>query len=143
MKNISKTIFAVFMISILLLPFFASAYTLLERLPGKGTWIGESGGEVVLTKDLTLSQYLRWLFNFTLIATGFLAVLMITIGGVEFMISGANESSRGDAKKRISGALWGLLLALGAWLILYTINPELLKLNFALPPSGQVQQQNE
>ena len=53
------------------------------------------------------------------------------------MVGGAKESERSEGKKQISGALWGLLLAFGAWLILYTINPELIKLNFALPTGDQ------
>lgn len=139
---IFKTFILIFMISVLILPVFAQSYTLLEPLPGRGKWIGESGGDVVLTGNITLSQYLQWLFNFALIATGFLAVLMIVIGGVEFMIGGANESMRKEGKNRISNALWGLLLALGAWLIIYTINPELVKLDFDLP-AAKIQLQGE
>ncbi|MEK9186645.1 MAG: hypothetical protein AAB885_03620 [Patescibacteria group bacterium] len=130
---ILKTIFAIFMISVLILPVFVHAYTLLESLPGLKT---------TSTSGPLLSEYLQWLFNFALIATGFLAVLMIVIGGVEFMIGGANESMRKEGKNRISNALWGLLLALGAWLIIYTINPELVKLDFALDKIS-VQQQGE
>ena len=121
------------MISVLILPVFVQSYTLLEPLPGLKT---------TSTSGPLLSEYLQWVFKFVLATTGFLAVLMIVIGGVEFMISGANESSRGDAKKRISGALWGLLLAFGAWLIVYTINPELVKLDFDLP-TAKIQLQGE
>lgn len=128
---IFKTIFMVFMISVLLLPIFAHSYTLLESLPGLKTASGQGP---------SLSEYLQWVFKFTLAATGFLAVLMIVIGGVEFMIGGANESMRKEGKSRISNALWGLLLALGAWLILYTINPELLKLDFTLQTTDEVRQ---
>lgn len=124
MKNaFHKTFILIFLINILLLPVFAHSYTLLESLPGLKT--ANASGP-------SLSEYLQWVFNFALIATGFLAVLMIVIGGVEFMIGGANESMRKEGKNRISNALWGLLLALGAWLILYTINPELIKLDFTL-----------
>lgn len=125
-RIILKTFFIILIITVFILPIFAHSYTLLEPLPNP------SGGGV-LEKDVGLRAYLNWLFSVALIATGFLAVLMIVIGGVEFMIGGANESMRKEGKNRISSALWGLLLALGAWLIVYTINPELVKLDFALP----------
>ena len=55
--------------------------------------------------------------------------MMIVIGGVEYIISGANESSRSDAKKRINSAISGLVLALVSYLVLYTINPSLVDFN--------------
>lgn len=129
---IFKTIFAVFMVGILLLPILSSAYELLAPLPS-------ATGD--LSVNVTLESYLQWLFKFILIGTGFLAVLMIVIGGVRYMIGGAKESERSEGKKQISSALWGLLLAFGAWLILYTINPELLKLSFT-SPKAEVQINN-
>lgn len=91
-------------------------YTLLQSLPNT------SGG---LKENVTLKEYLTWAFRFTLALAGFLAVMMIVIGGVEYIISGANESSRSDAKKRINNAISGLVLALVSYLVLYTINPSL------------------
>ncbi len=75
-----------------------------------------------------LSGYLQWLFTFALAVAAAAAVVQIIIGGVQIMMSGANESMLASAKKRISDALWGLLLALSVWLILWTINPDLLSL---------------
>lgn len=91
-------------------------YTLLQPLPREGE---------DLQKNVTLKEYLTWAFRFTLALAGFLAVMMIVIGGVEWIISGANESSRSDAKKRINNAISGLVLALVSYLVLYTINPNL------------------
>ena len=53
-----------------------------------------------------------------------LAVFMITVGGFEYMLSGAADT-KSDAKKKIEDAVWGLLLALVAYLLLYTIDPNL------------------
>lgn len=91
-------------------------YTLLQELPKEGE---------PLKTNVTLKEYLTWAFRFTLALAGFLAVMMIVIGGVEWIISGANESSRSDAKKRINNAISGLVLALVSYLVLYTINPSL------------------
>ena len=91
-------------------------YTLLQSLPKEGTDLSE---------NVTLEEYLTWAFRFVLALAGFLAVMMIVIGGVEYIISGASESMREEAKKRIENAIWGLVMALVSYLVLYTINPSL------------------
>ena len=95
-------------------------YTLLQSLPKEGPDLSE---------NVTLEEYLTWAFRFVLALAGFLAVMMIVIGGVEYIISGANESMRGEAKKRIENAIWGLVMALVSYLVLYTINPSLVDFN--------------
>ena len=55
-----------------------------------------------------------------------LAVVMIVMGGIEYMTSeliGNKEAG----KDKIRNAIFGLLLALGAWTILNQINPDILK----------------
>jgi len=91
-------------------------YTLLQPLPKEGDDLSE---------NVTLEEYLTWAFRFALALAGFLAVMMIVIGGVEWIISGASEAMRGEAKKRIENAIWGLVMALVSYLVLYTINPNL------------------
>jgi len=102
---------------------FVSAYTLLQALPGGVTEVSK------------LSDYLSWLFKFTLAAAAFLAILQIVIGGLQIIYGGASEIARSNAKKRIRDALWGLLLAFGAVLILETISPgQFTNLNLAITP---------
>jgi hypothetical protein len=60
------------------------------------------------------------------------------MGGIEYMTSEL-VSSKEAGKERIRDALFGLLLALGAWTLLYTINPDLLKSDVPVPDvSGKV-----
>jgi Type IV secretion system pilin len=62
------------------------------------------------------------------IAIGLAAVLsmvMIVAGGIEYMTSEL-ISSKEEGKKRITNAVLGLIVALGAFLILNTINPDLI-----------------
>jgi|GEM_PF-1789181 len=54
-----------------------------------------------------------------------IAVIMLVIGGVQYMVAGEKDPS--SAKERIRNAIWGLILALCSYLILYTINPDLTK----------------
>jgi len=54
-----------------------------------------------------------------------LAMIMIVIGGMQYMTSEL-VSGKEEAKKRIWGAVGGLILALASYAILNTINPNLL-----------------
>lgn len=57
--------------------------------------------------------------------TVILALIMFTFGGVQYMIAGDRDP--GPAKQRMKDALFGLILALTSYLILYTINPDLVR----------------
>ena len=59
-----------------------------------------------------------------------LAILMIVVGGVQYTISWASSSAKGEAKTRIFSAIGGLVLALLSYLILQTINPALVTPSF-------------
>jgi len=76
-----------------------------------------------------LGQFLSQAFQFGLAMAAALAVVMIVWGGVEIMLS-ESLFKKEDGRKKINDAFWGLLLALVSWLILYTINPDIL--NFKL-----------
>ena len=109
---------------ILILPVIASAYTLLQPLP-------ESSGDIV---EIGLTDYLSWLYKFALGAVIFLAVLKIVIGGIYVIAGGASEGAQSKGREMIEMALWGLLLAVCAYLLLNVINPDLVKGNFSLQP---------
>jgi len=70
-------------------------------------------------------NYLNILIKIFLGICAVLAMVMIVIGGIEYMTSDL-ASSKEAGKKTITSAILGLLLALGAFLILKTINPQLL-----------------
>lgn len=72
-----------------------------------------------------LGKFLNQAFQFGLAIAAALAVVMIVWGGVEIMLS-ESVFTKSEGKKRIQDAIWGLLLALVSWLILWTINPDLL-----------------
>ncbi|MBU0660680.1 hypothetical protein KKG22_00705 [Patescibacteria group bacterium] len=76
-----------------------------------------------------LSEYIAQMYKFSVIAAGIIAVIMIIVGGFQITMSGGNSEAQSSAKKRITGALVGLVLAAGSYTILYTINPELVSLN--------------
>ena len=72
---------------------------------------------------VTFQTYLPGIYKLGIGIAGVLAVLMITIGGIEYMVSEA-ISGKERAKQRIWNAVWGLLLAFISYAILYTLNPK-------------------
>ena len=102
--------------------FFANAqdftqYNLIEPLPG-----------IQQVKDFPdfLSRFIPFLLAFAALA----AFVQIVRGGIQRAVSGGNPSAIGEANDIIWKAILGLVLAFSAYLILYTINPDLVSLNF-------------
>ena len=83
------------------------------------------------TAPVTFIQYAKGIFVTILTLAIILAILMIVIGGLEYMFS-AVPGSKSEGKDTIKAALFGLLIALAAWLILFTINPDILEENTGL-----------
>ncbi|MEK7128934.1 MAG: pilin, partial [Patescibacteria group bacterium] len=100
-------------------------YELLAPIPGSGiptvAPLGQGG----------LAKYLQSLFNLGLGIIIALAVVMIVIGGAQYLSTDA-VSGKEFGKDKLWHAVQGLIIALGAFLILNTINPDILKLNLDL-----------
>jgi hypothetical protein len=78
-------------------------------------------------------QYISSVYKFGIWAIGIAALLMISIGGYMYITSAGNNSSMEKAKGVITDAIVGLVLALGAYLLLYVINPDLVKISKLKP----------
>jgi hypothetical protein len=74
-------------------------------------------------------KYMNMMIKIILGIAAVLAVIMIIKGGFEYMMSSL-PSGKESGKGTITQAILGLIIALGAYLILFTINPNLL--NFCL-----------
>lgn len=72
-----------------------------------------------------LANYIKTLYKFFVGIAGILAVIMIAFGGLQWLFSGGSSEKISKAKETIIGAVMGLILALGSYLILNTINPAL------------------
>jgi hypothetical protein len=77
--------------------------------------------------DFTAEMYIDALYKLAITVGGILAVIQIIFGGVMYMFDGS-ITRKEDGKDKIKGALFGLLIILGAVLLLQTINPNLLNL---------------
>jgi len=91
------------------------------------------GGLEKIDKDTKIGDYLNIMFKIGIGLAGVLAVIMIVINGVLYM---GDESVFGktQAKERIITAIGGLLLALGSYAILNTINPDLVNTTLRITP---------
>lgn len=83
-------------------------------------------------------------YEFSLLISGVLAFGAIVYGGIKYVAAAGNPSGQSDGKEWVKSALLGLLLLGGAYLILRTINPELVSLKIAgLPNVSQQQTQTQ
>jgi hypothetical protein len=60
---------------------------------------------------------------------------MMVIGGMEYMTSELVHT-KSEAKDRMTHAVLGLIITLGSWALLNTINPDLLNVNVNLPDAN-------
>lgn len=75
-----------------------------------------------------LPSYINYLFIFGLGLITFFALGFMTIGGVMYILAAGNVAKVEDAKDMIKQALLGLGLMLVSYLLLRTINPDLVNL---------------
>ncbi len=90
-------------------------YTPLEPLPLPA---GIQSGQA------TFGAILDSFFSLSIAAGGMLAVGMLVWYGITYMLSEA-VNMKASARRHLEGVFWGLLLLIGSWLILNTINPQL------------------
>src|SRR3989338_2472789 len=112
-----------------------TTYTPLAPLPGLGDTIQtdpgcevDKDGNVIpgsCTNPCPFGNYLNIIIKLIIGIAAVLAMVMIVMGGIEYMTSDF-ISSKEAGKDTIRNAILGLLIALGAYLILNTINPQLL-----------------
>ncbi len=104
----------------------ATEYELLAPIP-------LDGADSAPTDTTTAELYIKGIFMLIIAVAGGLAVVRIIFGGIQYMSTDAFEG-KSEAKTVIQNALWGLLLTISAWLILFTINPDLIKFDLTIPP---------
>jgi len=80
-------------------------------------------------KDPTagIPQYIRYIFVFSLGLVGIIAFIAMLLAAIGYVTSVGNPQKAADAKDKIFSALLGMLILLGSYVLLNTINPDLLK----------------
>ncbi len=83
------------------------------------------GGKKTFTD---IGDFIKYFYQYGMWIAGILAVAIIIIAGFIWTLSGGNSDSISSAKKKIGGAVTGLLLLSLSYVILNTINPYLVEL---------------
>ncbi|MDD3006449.1 MAG: pilin [Candidatus Pacebacteria bacterium] len=94
----------------------ATGYEPLVKIPG------------VDATEVNISNYLIGIYNFLLSIVGIVAVVMLIIGGMKYIMAAGSGGAVSSAKETIKDAILGLLLALLSYVIVGTINPDVLYL---------------
>jgi len=130
---------AIFFMSIFILqPVFADVnlYSNQQMIPG------------ATEKTCDISTYIQQIIGFGYATIGILTMFMLGIGAFQYIVSIGNTAKMTSAKNTVNYAILGLFLGLLSWIILYTINPNLVKvslgetvpctINIAETPTGTV-----
>lgn len=128
LKFTAKHFFLILIILAFFAPFLAFAqnstnYSLLAPLPLKST--------NKVDTSINAFDYIPGIVRLAIAIAAVLAVLRIIIAGIQYMSTDA-WGEKDDAKKSIWEAFEGLGIAIAAWLILYTINPNLVEFKLSL-----------
>lgn len=75
-----------------------------------------------------IGAYISAGYNYLLGIGVTLTIIFLMIGGVQYLVSGGASEGITKAKTRMKNAVIGLVLLLGAYVILFTINPNLVRL---------------
>jgi hypothetical protein len=113
--------------------------TFAQSTGGTYTFLAPIGNFITGTIDLKsaggITTYLQSWFTIAIGIAGVLAVVMIVICGIKLMGT-PSASAKSEAKECIRNAIFGLLLAIGSWALLFTINPQLVTSNIIMDVSS-------
>ncbi len=102
---------------------------------GEKTTLQVQVGNLTSTNDY--GEYINTAYTWLVGIAGFIAIVFIMIGGLQYAVA-AGHGDTANAKKRIKNAVVGLVLLFSTWLILHTVNPNLL--NLTVPKFPMIRQ---
>lgn len=83
---------------------------------------------VEVTDSMGPAEWVRYLFLMAQALVGLAIIYALVRSGVEWMTARGNEGQVKTAKDRITGAVLGLIILLGSYIFLNTINPQLVQI---------------
>ena len=84
-----------------------------------------------------LALYVQYIVYFAVWVVGFVAVAIVTIGGIQYLTSTGKPEAMVAARERISAGFFGLLIILSSWLVLSAISPQFITFNIRSPRAIQ------
>ena len=131
MKSI-KLSFLIIIFTLLSLPVFAEEQTLQLN------WPTSPGTSRELTADAGIAELVAYLYEWGILVGILIFFGILIYAGLRYLTSAGNPSKMQDAKKRIISGFSGVILLLGSYLILNTINPELTQIREISPSLERV-----
>ena len=116
-----KILIFIILLGILRVGFFSRAELLVD-------WPDSPGG-TSLDKNSDLSTLIKYLYEWGIGLGGLFLFVSLLIAGFQYLTSAGEPVKISEARERIKSAGLGLVLLLGSWLILHTINPDFVAFN--------------
>ncbi|MBU3913296.1 MAG: pilin [Nanoarchaeota archaeon] len=88
------------------------------------------GIDTPTTSGTPLSVFLNYAYSFAIFIGAGLAFILLIWAGIKYITSKGNPDKLTDARQQITASIIGLTIILGSYMILNTINPQLVELNF-------------
>lgn len=134
-KKILSSFFLLFFLIIIIYPITVEARGFFEstknplifkpQISIPGLWT--AGEEKVLAKNDTsyIAQMVQGFYNYGIGIAGILATIILMAGGLVWLTSAGSSEKITQAKNLIGGSIIGLVILFGSWMLLRTINPNL------------------
>ncbi len=125
---------------IYLIPVFLAIFSLSLSgfcLAQRELEVNYPGVEAPTSVMTPLSGYVIYIFNLSLIIAGLIAFGALIYGGIRYLTSAGSPVVVSDAKDQIFAGILGLIILLSAYLILTTINPQLVIVSPNIERLGQ------
>ena len=90
----------------------------------------EFGGIKPETTGIPIISYAKYLFSASISLIGVIAFIVLILAGIRYLTSSGNPEAKKAARKQILSAVFGIAILLLSYLILTTINPELIVLRW-------------
>jgi hypothetical protein len=127
-KTIKQFSFILVLTAMLTLPFLALAQisnsSITNRLEKTGSSAGFSSAD-----ETSLARTIGGIVNTALSFLGIIFVILIILGGYQWMTAGGNEDQVSQAKSRIKNAIIGLVLVISAFAIWRLVDQYVLSRN--------------
>ena len=128
MKSPWKSLLVAFIVSFPVFVFAKTEYTALQP-------IMMPNNKPLVNSDIL--TYLSNIYTFAIAIAGGLAVIRIVYSGIKYMLTDI-VTSKGEARKEIEATIYGLLMILGSYVFLYTLNPNLVKFNLNIKQTNEI-----
>lgn len=91
----------------------------------------EIGGQRIQFRNVPIGNYVKYVFMFVIAISGILALFSLIWAGTKYITSAGDPEKLSKARKQILATFLGILIILGSYFFLQSINPQLLTLEIS------------